>query len=146
MAKAKQSPEAQEALKTLETAERLNSAFIKDEAGGVRTLANRLATLQFPTTGFEDFYRDLSKTVGLEPQVVAIILSMANEMRRSREHTLATIEERQVGREIKEALRKPRSSPDQDDGGFAEGPLPGQDPFREDFGDGRSRRLPIEVE
>ena len=71
---------------------------------------------------------------------------MANEMRRSREHTLATIEERQVGREIKEALRKPRSSPDQDDGGFAEGPLPGQDPFREDFGDGRSRRLPIEVE
>lgn len=140
------STEMQEALKTLETADKLNSAFIKEGAAGVRTLANKFGSQQFPTKGFEDFYRELSNTVGLETQVRAIILSMANEMRRSQEHTLNRMREIQVGREIKEALSKPRPSPVIDGEIFAEGSFPGEDPFVEDFGDGRSRRLPIETE
>ena len=144
MKKAQESPEAQEALRTLKTAERLNSAFIRNEAAGVRTLANELGTQQFPTKGFEDFYRDLSQSVGLEPQVSAIILGMAKAMKDRREYDLVTIENRRVRREIKDALIKLR--PSRDEEFLAEGPHPGSDEFDQNQGHGGSRRLPVDTE
>lgn len=138
--------EAQEALETLRIADKLNNAFMVKGADGVKKLADRLARNQFPSKTFEEFYMDLASSPLLEPQVRAILRNMANEIRRSQEHTLALMKGCESGTQIREALKRPRSSPTTEGESFAEGPLPGQDPFTEDFGDGGSRRLPIEVE
>lgn len=120
MKKAQESPEAQEALKTLKTAVRLNSAFIEGGAARVKKIAEILATQQsIGGESFDVFYKQLSNTVGLEAQVKAIILGMADNAKRLMEHTLNTIRERQVGRKIKEALRKPRPSPIAEEGVLA---------------------------